>query len=508
MNYNSTRGGTLAVPSARAIAEGLARDGGLYTPEKLVPLTDELMEELAGLDYAGRAARILGLYLTDFTSEELLTYAKKAYSAEKFAHPAGFDPTAPAVDGVAVRSLSKQEHVLELFWGPTSAFKDMALQMLPYLLTASLRKLGEERTACILVATSGDTGKAALEGFRDVPGTQIVVFYPNDGVSDVQKRQMITQEGENVGVCAVYGNFDDAQTGVKKVFSDPAIRETLDKNGRFFSSANSINFGRLAPQIVYYVSAYLDMVKSGAIARGEAINICVPTGNFGNILAAYFAKAMGLPVKKLICASNANNVLTDFINTGVYDRRREFFKTLSPSMDILISSNVERLLYYLADGDTAFVAGKMKELNENGIYTLDGEAAASLKADFIGYCCDDVQTRETIREVFGESRYLIDPHTAVAINAARRYRAETGDETPTLIASTASAFKFCAGVLDALTGTPAADDFEAIETLSAVAGQPAPAPLTGLRGKTVRFAETVEKDALGATACRLLGVEV
>jgi len=508
MVFYSTRGGTHSVPSARAIAQGLAPDGGLYTPASFVPLTDELLTELAGLDYAGRAARILGLYLTDFTSEELLSYTKTAYSPEKFAHPAGYDPSAPAVDGVAVRTLSDKEHILELFWGPTAAFKDMALQMLPHLLTASLRKLGEERTACILVATSGDTGKAALEGFRDVPGTRIAVFYPVDGVSDVQRRQMVTQEGDNVGVCAVYGNFDDAQTGVKQVFSDEAIRSTLDNHGYFFSSANSINFGRLAPQIVYYVSAYLDLVKSGTVNMGEPINVCVPTGNFGNILGAYFAKRMGLPIKRLICASNANDVLTEFLNTGVYDRRRTFHKTLSPSMDILISSNVERLLYYLSNGDTAFVAENMRKLSQDGVYALEGEILARLKGDFAAYCCDDTLTRETIRTVFEESRYLTDPHTAVAIHASRQYRCQTGDETPVLIASTASAFKFCSGVLDALTGTPAADDFEAIETLAAVSGQPAPASLTGLRGKAVRFDGAVEKQTLGKTACRLLGIDL
>ena len=499
MNYVSTRGTGEPVPSARAIAQGIAPDGGLYTPEALPAFSEGFLRSLAPLSYAGRAAKLLSLFLTDFTEPELLAAAEAAYAPDRFAYPAGYAPGVP-LDGTALRTLNPYEHILELYWGPTAAFKDMALQILPHLLTASLKKLGEPRTACILVATSGDTGKAALEGFRDVPGTRIAVFYPAEGVSDVQKLQMVTQEGANVGVAAVQGNFDDAQTGVKRVFTDPAIRETLNERGCFFSSANSINFGRLAPQVVYYVSAYLDLCARGAVKMGDPVNICVPTGNFGNILAAYFAKRCGLPVQRLICASNANNVLTDFIGTGVYDRRRPFHRTLSPSMDILISSNVERLLYYIGGAD--YTAARMKALNETGAYSVEKERLA----DFRGYFCDDTATKATIREVFERDRYLIDPHTAVAVNAFRRYRAETGDTLPCIVASTASAFKFCAGVLDALTGTPAADDFEALDALAAVTGIPAPAPLSGLRGRAVRFTDVVPGEEIGAEALRLLGV--
>ncbi|MDY5016195.1 MAG: threonine synthase [Eubacteriales bacterium] len=501
MNYVSTRSAAVRVPSAHAIANGIAPDGGLYTPEALPQFSPDFLRSLAPLSYAERAAKILACFLTDFTEPELLAAARAAYAPDRFCYPEGYAADVP-LDAVALKSLSDTEHVLELYWGPTAAFKDMALQILPHLLTASLRKLGETRTACILVATSGDTGKAALEGFRDVPGTKIVVFYPNDGVSDVQKLQMVTQEGANVGVSAVSGNFDDAQTGVKRVFTDPAIRRTLDGHGCFFSSANSINFGRLAPQIVYYVSAYLDLCARGAVRFGDPVNVCVPTGNFGNILAAYIAKKAGLPIARLLCASNANNVLTDFLATGVYDRRRPFHKTLSPSMDILISSNVERLLYYISGSDTEFVAACQRSLSEEGHFAVD----PSRLADFRGFFCDDTATKQTIREVFTDSRYLIDPHTAVGMHASRRYRAETGDRTPCILASTASAFKFCAGVLDALTGKPAENDFDALAALSRVTGQPAPKPLSSLDGKRVRFEGVTAKEAIGETALRLLGI--
>ena len=501
MKYVSTRGAGEPVPSARAIAEGIAPDGGLYTPEALPRFSEGFLRSLLDLPYAARAAKVLGLFLTDFSEEELTAAAKAAYAPDRFRYPDGYAPDVK-LDGVALRSLNGTEHILELYWGPTAAFKDMALQILPHLLTASLKKLGETRTACILVATSGDTGKAALEGFRDVPGTRIAVFYPDQGVSDVQKLQMVTQAGANVGVAAVQGNFDDAQTGVKRVFTDPAVRETLNAHSCFFSSANSINFGRLAPQVVYYVSAYLDLCAKGAIALGDEINICVPTGNFGNILAAYIARSCGLPVKTLICASNANNVLTDFLETGVYDRRRPFHRTLSPSMDILISSNVERLLYYIAGGDTAYVAARMKQLSEEGRYTVEREKLVP----FRGYYCDDTATKAAIREVFEGDGYLIDPHTAVAVNAYRRHRAESGDETPCVIASTASAFKFCSGVLDALTGKPAENDFEALDALAAFTGIPAPAPLSGLAGRAVRFTDVVPREEIAQEALRLLGI--
>ena len=358
MYYVSTRDVSRRLTASQAIVDGLSRDGGLYLPEQIPQITTEEIKALAALSYPERAAKIMKRYLDEFTEEELLGFAKNAYGPAKFDTPAA----APVV------KLTENTYIQELWHGPTCAFKDMALQMLPYLLAASLKKTGEEKTVCILVATSGDTGKAALEGFRDVDRTKILVFYPNGGVSDMQKLQMVTQEGKNVGVCAVRGNFDDAQTGVKRIFSDEALREELAGRGYFLSSANSINWGRLLPQIVYYVSAYCDLLNTGAIEAGDAVNFCVPTGNFGNILAAYYAKRMGLPVGKLICASNSNNVLTDFLRTGVYDKNRPFHTTMSPSMDILVSSNLERLLFDLSGENDAEVKGYMDALAKTGKY--------------------------------------------------------------------------------------------------------------------------------------------
>ena len=493
MKYVSTRDNSKTVMAAQAIAAGIAPDGGLYTPVTLPSLDYEALLELSERPYAERAAEILSLFLSDFSYDELLDYAKKAYAPEKFRYADGYKTDVP-LDGVALKKLNNTEYVLELFRGPTCAFKDMALQMLPHLLTASLRKTGEQRRACILVATSGDTGKAALEGFKDVDGTAITVFYPVDGVSDVQKLQMITQEGKNVGVCAVRGNFDDAQTGVKKIFGDAEVRANLDAKGDFLSSANSINWGRLAPQVVYYVSAYCDMVARGEIKMGDEVNFCVPTGNFGNILAAYIAKKMGLPVGKLLCASNSNNVLTDFLTDGVYDRQRHFYQTLSPSMDILISSNVERLLYYISGGNDKFVAEKMAALSADGKYMLEGDALASMRADFYGAFCDDAETKKTIKAVFDETGYLIDTHTAVAVNIARRYREETGDNTKCVIASTASAFKFAKGVYEALGGeSEGLGDVELLNRLAERSGEPIPAPLADIDKRQRRFDRVVDK---------------
>ena len=356
MKYLSTRDKTLRLDAAEAILTGLSRDGGLLTPESIPEIGEVFLRELAGLSYEERAARVMALYLTDYTEEELLGFAKNAYGPAKFDTPA----VAP------VRKLDDATHCLELWHGPTSAFKDMALQMLPQLLSAALRKRGEGKTACILVATSGDTGKAAMEGFADVPQTKILVFYPKDGVSQVQEAQMVTQEGQNVGVCAVVGNFDDAQAGVKRIFSDAAMRETLNGRGYFLSSANSINWGRILPQVVYYISAYCDLLNAGEIRMGQRVNFCVPTGNFGDILAAYYAKRMGLPVGKLICASNRNDVLTDFLRTGVYDRNRPFHCTMSPSMDILVSSNLERLLFDLSGRTTPRSGSTWRSLRGTG----------------------------------------------------------------------------------------------------------------------------------------------
>jgi len=380
----------------------------------------------------------------------------------------------------------------------------MALQMLPHLLSASLVKTEESRTVCILVATSGDTGKGALEGFKDVAGTRILVFYPKDGVSQVQELQMVTQEGDNVGVCSVYGNFDDAQTGVKRLFSDEALREELSEKGFFFSSANSINWGRVLPQLVYYTSAYCDLLRDGKIQPGEQVNVCVPTGNFGNILAAYYAREMGVPIAKLICASNSNNVLTDFIRTGCYDRNRAFYNTMSPSMDILISSNLERLLLALTQ-DADEVKGYMEQLNATGTYQVSDKVKDKLQKLFWGYCCDDAETQKVIRKIYDKHDYLIDPHSAVAFSAVEQYRSETGDETPCIVVSTASPFKFCASVLEALGETPVAEGLDALEQLTARTGVPAPKPLASLRDKQVRFDRVVEKENMVDAVRSMLG---
>ena len=478
MHYVSTRDAARRLTASEAIVEGLSRDGGLYLPEQIPQITLAQIEALAKLPYPQRAAKLMKLYLDEFTEEELLGFAEKAYGPEKFDTPAAA-PVVNPEEGV---------YVQELWHGPTCAFKDMALQMLPYLLTASLRKTGEEKTVCILVATSGDTGKAALEGFRDVDRTKILVFYPDGGVSDMQKLQMVTQEGSNVGVCAVRGNFDDAQTGVKRIFSDEALREELAARGYFLSSANSINWGRVLPQIVYYVSSYCDLLSSGAIMAGQKINVCVPTGNFGNILAGFYAKKMGVPIAKLICASNENNVLTDFIKTGTYDRNRPFYQTASPSMDILISSNLERLLSLLSGSDEA-VCGYMKSLSETGKYTVSEPILRAIQAEFACGFCTDAQGAETIGKLFREKHYLLDTHTAVAYTVLNAYRAASGDRTPTVIESTASPFKFCASVLDALGVTQHRPGTQILAQLTEVTGRPAPGPLAALAGKAVRFDE-------------------
>lgn len=489
MEYVSTRDKSRRVSSAQAIAGGLAPDGGLYCPTAFPVLTADEWHALAKLDYKGRAALVLGKFLTDFSPEELQGFANAAYADEKF----GGADTAPLV------KLKDGKYMLELWHGPTCAFKDMALQMLPHLLTASLKKTGETRTACILVATSGDTGKAALDGFANVAGTKIMVYYPVDGVSPMQKLQMTTQQGENVEVVAVRGNFDDAQSAVKQIFADDETRAALDADGMMLSSANSINWGRLAPQIAYYISAYCDLLQKGAVKHGQSINICVPTGNFGNILAAYIAKQMGLPVGKLICASNRNNVLTDFFKKGgTYDKNRDFYATASPSMDILISSNLERLLFFVSGQDDKLVATLMHELNETGRYTVGQALHSAALSDFDAGCCDDAQTAKTIRALWENEHYLADTHTAVAVSVYEQYRRETGDDTPTVIASTASPFKFCRAVVEALGGSLETDDVSQLTALTRLTGVPAPAPLAALSDKTPRFDRVVDKaDILG-----------
>ena len=494
MYYVSTRDASLRYTAAQAIVQGLSREGGLFLPSEIPQLSREDLTELTRCSYPERAAHIMGLYLDDFSQKELLGFAEKAYGPAKFDTPAAA-PVVKTEDGA---------YVMELWHGPTCAFKDMALQMLPYLLTASLRKTGEQKTVCILVATSGDTGKAALEGFRDVEHTKILVFYPDGGVSDIQKLQMVTQEGGNVGVCAVRGNFDDAQTGVKTLFSDVSLREELAARGYFLSSANSINWGRVLPQIVYYVSAYCDLVTAEQITMGEKVDVCVPTGNFGNILAAYIAKQMGLPVNKFICASNRNNVLTDFFKQdGEYNRNRDFYTTTSPSMDILISSNLERLLFFASDFDDRMVAELMAKLNGEGSYKVASDVFAKIAADFDAGCCDDEHAAETIHRLWTEEKYLCDTHTAVAVRVYEDYRARTGDETPTVIASTASPFKFCRAVIEALGGTLEKDDVTQLDVLTGLTGVPAPAPLAALAGKTPRFDRVVDKADILSTVALL-----
>ena len=485
MKYYSTRDSALRMDSAEAVKMGLSRDGGLLTPEAIPQIDRAFLESLVTERYQTRAAKVMGLYLTDYTEEELLSFAENAYGPDKF----DTEAVAP------VRTLDDTTHCLELWHGPTSAFKDMALQMLPQLLSAALRKTGEDKTACILVATSGDTGKAAMEGFADVPQTKIMVFYPKNGVSKVQETQMVTQEGGNVGVCAVAGNFDDAQAGVKRIFSDSAVRETLAKRGYFLSSANSINWGRILPQVVYYISAYCDLVRDGKLAMGDRVNFCVPTGNFGDILAAYYAKRMGLPVGKLICASNRNDVLTDFLRTGVYDRNRPFHATMSPSMDILVSSNLERLLFDLSGENDEEVRGYMAALAESGRYEVSGPVKAALKEQFWGGFCDEAGTAAATGSYYKKG-YLMDTHTAVAASVMEQYRRETGDETATVFVSTASPYKFCNHVLTAIGETPAGDGVELLDQLNAVTGVPVPRRLAALKDKARRFDRTCEKPGM------------
>ena len=404
MEYTSTRDNSLSVSSAMAIKTGLAPDGGLFVPKSLPRIFGEELSELSQLSYTDRTVKILEKFLTDFTGAELSDCAHSAYNKEKFET----DEIAP------LYKLTSGVYFLELWHGPTCAFKDMALQILPHLLKKSVVKTGETKEVVILVATSGDTGKAALEGFKDVDGTRIIVFYPEKGVSNMQKRQMVTQEGNNVDVAAVMGNFDDAQSGVKKIFGDKEYAQILERNNFMLSSANSINWGRLVPQIVYYFSAYCNLLKNDEIKLGDPVNFVVPTGNFGNILAAYYAQDMGLPVGRLICASNENNVLTDFIRTGVYDKNRPFKTTGSPSMDILISSNLERLLYQVTGKDDGQVASWMQQLSESGRYEVTEAVKAKIGEVFYGGFCDDAQTQKTISEVHQAYGYVMDTHTAVA----------------------------------------------------------------------------------------------
>jgi len=488
MQMISTRGAAAVTPS-KAILRGLAPDGGLYVPASFPDFSEADIQAMADMGYEARAYAVLSRFLPDFGEEELKAAIHGAYGT-------GFDCEAVA----PLVGVGDWAYSLELWHGPTLAFKDMALQLLPYLLTMSGKKHGEEREVFILVATSGDTGKAALEGFLDVPGTRCCVFYPQGGVSRAQYLQMVTTGGSNTHVIAVKGNFDDAQTGVKMIFSDPDFAKEMDKQGRVLSSANSINFGRLAPQIVYYFSAYADLLKSGKIALGDKVNFCVPTGNFGDILAADYAKKAGLPVGKLICASNENNVLTDFIKTGTYDiRTREFFRTISPSMDILISSNLERLLFDLAGCDGGKITEMMKKLASDKVYTIDETMMKGLAERYAAGYVDEEGIRAEIARTWQEDKYLMDTHTAVASAVLRAYQQETGDETVSVIVSTASPYKFGASVLEAVAGSEACagkDDFACCDALQKISGLPIPASISKLPQMPVRHTAVCEKQAM------------
>lgn len=483
MEYTSTRNNKLRVSSAYAISNGISSDGGLFVPTKVLHLSDEQIKSMADMSYQERAVFILSLYLTDFTKDEIEYAVNNAYSTEKFIS----DKIAP------IKKISNERYILELFGGPTCAFKDMALQLLPYLMSLSIKKESSSKETIILTATSGDTGKAALEGFKDVENTKIFVFYPGSGVSVMQKLQMETQEGENVYVYGIEGNFDDAQTAVKTVFTDEKTKKALEENNKSFSSANSINWGRLLPQIVYYFSAYVEMFKNNEIEFGEKVNVAVPTGNFGNILAAYYAYKMGLPIKRLLCASNKNNILTDFIKTGVYDKNRPFYTTASPSMDILISSNLERLLFELYDHDDEKVKNLMTELKNNGKYKIEDEILEKLDEVFSAEFASEEEMNQAILETYKNDGYLIDTHTAVAVNCLSKSNL-FGEKT--IIASTASAFKFPKSVLSALSQDNDLSDLEALKNLSKFSNLEIPKPLQNLDKKEVRFDKVLKNASI------------
>ena len=486
MQYISTRDRNNRVSAAQAIVQGLASDGGLFVPETFPQVSLKFIEGLLPMDYAQRAKTILGLFLDDYTQEEL----EAAVSAYQTRFEGGAAPLSMLKSGAAM---------LELWHGPTQAFKDMALQVLPHLMGAGMKKLNMPEEVLILVATSGDTGKAALEGFKDVAKTGVMVFYPDGGVSAAQRLQMVTQEGGNVNVSGVRGNFDDAQTGVKKIFGDREYAAQLKERGVVLSSANSINWGRLVPQVAYYFSAYADMVKLGKVCLGDKVNFCVPTGNFGNILAAYYAMRMGLPVGKLLCASNTNKVLADFIETGVYDRRRDFYKTTSPSMDILISSNLERLLFEISGRDDGVVKGWMADMGEKGYYDIGDSARSAMGEIFEGGWADDARAAKAIKDAF-DTGYLMDPHTAVALAVYEEAADKTG---PWVIVSTASPYKFSKDVLNALGQAAPEDEFACLKALNAYAAMPIPAQLSALEGKAQRHLTVCEIGDMEKTVSQL-----
>lgn len=478
MKFRSTRGDKEELRAAQAIIRGIAPDRGLYVPEE-IPTMPFDVEDMLSASYQDVAKKMIGTFFTDFTEEEIASCVDGAYDS-KFDN----EKVAPLVK-------AGDAWFLELYHGKTAAFKDMALSILPRLLTTAVRKENDDKKICILTATSGDTGKAALEGFADVPGTEIIVFYPDSGVSEVQERQMITQTGDNTHVFAIKGNFDDAQTGVKNAFQNEEFAEKLLSKGIKLSSANSINIGRLVPQCVYYVWSYIQMRNQGAVKAGEKINIVVPTGNFGNILAAYYAKCMGLPVDKLICASNKNKILTDFIRTGVYDTNREFYLTNSPSMDILISSNLERLLYHLSGDDPEEIRELMGKLDSEHRYEVSESIREGLKA-FYGGFADVDDTNSTIGSMYAENGYLLDTHTAVAYKVYENYRKETGDDTPTVIASTASPYKFAKSVADSIGLSEQPDGFAYIREIAEATGVKVPEGLRDLDKKEIRHKGVIE----------------
>lgn len=491
--YRSTRDTNNIVTASQAILQGLAVDGGLYVPTELPEVSLDFTQ-LAEQSYQGIAFLILRAFLPDFTDEELHNCIDSAYD-EKFDTPA----IAPVVK-------KGGNYYLELFHGSTIAFKDMALSILPYLMTTAAKKNNVDKEIVILTATSGDTGKAAMAGFADVPGTKIIVFYPKDGVSKIQEKQMVTQKGDNTFVVAIEDNFDAAQTNVKKLFNDAALKEKMSANDKQFSSANSINIGRLVPQIAYYIYAYAQLVKTGEIKAGEKVNFAVPTGNFGNILAGYYAKQIGLPVNKFICASNPNKVLTDFFATGTYDKNRPFYVTSSPSMDILVSSNLERLIFHLTGDDAAQTKTFMEELVSEGKYQITPDMQKKL-ADFYGDYASEEETAEEIAAVQGEGKYVIDPHTAVAAKVLRKYTAATQDETPSVVVSTASPYKFPRVVVEALTGEQSeADDFAMVKKLNAVSGVEVPQAVKELQEAPVRHKRVIASDEMKACVEEILGM--
>ncbi len=491
--YNSTRSNRNPVRASEAILKGLSEDGGLFVPDK-IPALDKSFEELMQMSYQQVAYEVMKLFLTDFTEQELKACIAKAYD-EKF----DTKEIAPVktVEGV---------HYLELFHGATIAFKDMALSLLPHLLTTAARKNHVTNEIVILTATSGDTGKAALAGFSDVEGTRIVVFYPKNGVSPVQERQMVTQKGGNTYVVGIHGNFDDAQSGVKKIFGDKELAGYMEERGFQFSSANSINIGRLVPQIVYYVYAYVQLLQKKSLKESEKMNVVVPTGNFGNILAAFYAKHMGVPIDRLICASNENKVLYDFFRSGTYDKNREFVLTSSPSMDILISSNLERLIYLIAGKNPDRNRELMEALSNRGVYTITDEMKEKLM-DFYGNYASEEETAEAIRGLYERTGYVLDPHTAVALSVYEKYRNETQDHTQALLVSTASPFKFTRSVMKAVDSRYAsAEDFALTEKLSEIAGVEIPGAISEIRNAPVLHRHECEKEEMKQTVMNFLGI--